>query len=577
MAETNYLDYLIPGLLSLGGAAIGSAGSNAAANKYIGGLDQAASLYKESAGQARQDIQGMYNTARQGLQPYAQAGNKALNQYGSYLYGDPSQAQQRLEQTPGYQWSLSQGSEAVNRAMAGQGYNLSGNRAIALQEYGQGLASQTYQNQLDNLYKLSSQGQNAAGNLANLASSTGANLANVQTGLGTALSGLASERGQVAGAEAAGQYGAFGGVLGDLAQQYGQQTMQEELINMLGGKGASTAAGQAIQSVLNDSGISSYLANTFGTSQATGVGLANSVFGGAAATTGYLGTGVGSGLVGGSALSSGVTGGSLGSTYSGVQGANLLGSLTPTSSVAAPGAGAGAGASTVAGSGFAGMAPLSQLGIIGAAIALPSIFQSFKGGSLESAKVGKLFNKVQSTMSEDPSGASTKQYIDGVITDKEWPGELNGDDIGQLYESGSIDYNYPTLHSGKSIINVWADDMTSLDNSIYSTDPSVVKGIVRNTRAFFTSSPKAFQDVYGMSEKDAKIAKDLLYRINPQGGMPGRGVYEEPSVSDMAAFSALLAAYEPQRKAKAFELYAKLDSANYTSDLSKLEKYLGVQ
>ena len=371
MAETTSLDYLIPGLLSLGGAAIGSAGSNAAANKYIGGLDQAASLYKESAGQARQDIQGMYNTARQGLQPYAQAGNKALNQYGSYLYGDPSQAQQRLEQTPGYQWSLSQGSEAVNRAMAGQGYNLSGNRAIALQEYGQGLASQTYQNQLDNLYKLSSQGQNAAGNLANLASSTGANLANVQTGLGTALSGLASERGQVAGAEAAGQYGAFGGVLGDLAQQYGQQTMQEELINMLGGKGASTAAGQAIQSVLNDSGISSYLANTFGTSQATGAGLANSVFGGAAATTGYLGTGVGSGLVGGSALSSGVTGGSLGSTYSGVQGANLLGSLTSqgaasgaTVGATSTGAGAGGGAAVAGASIGAGLFGAGVAGLV---------------------------------------------------------------------------------------------------------------------------------------------------------------------------------------------------------------------
>lgn len=66
------------------------------------------------------------------------------------LLSDPSS----IADTPGYQWAYNQGLEAVNRTAAAKGLLGSGNRLYDLVNYGQGKASQTYNDTFNQLSSL---------------------------------------------------------------------------------------------------------------------------------------------------------------------------------------------------------------------------------------------------------------------------------------------------------------------------------------------------------------------------------------------------------------------------------------
>ena len=65
-----------------------------------------------------------------------------------------------ITQTPGYQFALDQGNQAINRSAAAKGMLNSGNVLAELSKYGQGMASQGYQQQLNNLQSLMQGAQN---------------------------------------------------------------------------------------------------------------------------------------------------------------------------------------------------------------------------------------------------------------------------------------------------------------------------------------------------------------------------------------------------------------------------------
>ena len=83
-----------------------------------------------------------YNDLKVFSDKSATAGNK-LNE----LLQNPSS----ITSTPGYQFAYNQGLEAVNRTAAAKGQLGSGNRLYDLTKYGQGLASQTYNNTVSQL------------------------------------------------------------------------------------------------------------------------------------------------------------------------------------------------------------------------------------------------------------------------------------------------------------------------------------------------------------------------------------------------------------------------------------------
>ena len=87
--------------------------------------------------------------------PYTAAGASSVNQLAQMAqagYGQTFQAPTaaQAEATPGYQFTLQQGENALQNSAAASGGLLSGNEAAAQQQYGQGLASTTYQQSYNN-------------------------------------------------------------------------------------------------------------------------------------------------------------------------------------------------------------------------------------------------------------------------------------------------------------------------------------------------------------------------------------------------------------------------------------------
>jgi hypothetical protein len=138
-------------LLSAGGDALG----------YALGRSDLEDLQDQLAARSAQ-AQAQY-------QPYAQAGTQALQN----LQAPNMEA---LQADPGYQFQLQQGNQALERSLAARGLGQSGAALKAAQEYGQGLANQTYNDYFNRQAQLAGQGFGAAQGLGSLYT----NLGNVQ-------------------------------------------------------------------------------------------------------------------------------------------------------------------------------------------------------------------------------------------------------------------------------------------------------------------------------------------------------------------------------------------------------------
>jgi hypothetical protein len=144
------------------------------ANLTIGGqpvklgslLSAGSDIYGYMQGQNDlEDMQDMYRQAQQQAQaqlnPYAQAGQTALQNIQA-----PNM--EALMNDPAYQFQLQQGNQNLDRSLAARGLGQSGAALKAAQEFGQGLANQTYQQYFDRQALLAGQGQNAAAGLGSI-------------------------------------------------------------------------------------------------------------------------------------------------------------------------------------------------------------------------------------------------------------------------------------------------------------------------------------------------------------------------------------------------------------------------
>jgi hypothetical protein len=209
------MDPITAGLMMGGGSILQGlggflgAGSAGRASQSSGMMGLLGSIM---AGQAAE--QG-YQRAQGALSPYATAGSKSLDTLMSYLQGDKAQqdkvgggganllstfapTMQQLEQTPGYQWARDQALGAMTNSAAAKGLGLSGNLVQGIGQTATGLASQTFQQQLENYMKQNQQafnmlyapaglGASAAGGIANAAMGTAGQVGNAAMGGGTAL------------------------------------------------------------------------------------------------------------------------------------------------------------------------------------------------------------------------------------------------------------------------------------------------------------------------------------------------------------------------------------------------------
>lgn len=156
------------GLVAVAGATLvgGAMASNAAgkaADAQIGASKNANDLQKY-----------MYDTSRADQAPYREQGTKALGALSdlSGVNGQPDFS--KFYTSPGYQFRLDQGNQAVERSAAARGGLLSGATMKALTKYSQGVASDEYGNYTNRLASLAGIGQTAT----NATNTLGANYAN---------------------------------------------------------------------------------------------------------------------------------------------------------------------------------------------------------------------------------------------------------------------------------------------------------------------------------------------------------------------------------------------------------------
>jgi hypothetical protein len=202
----------------------GTGDQQAAANAQIQGINQGYNQLSGLYGQGRGALQQNYTA---GLQPYQQNYAQATAGTGAYGnavgLGGPSgnnQAIAAFMNNPGYQFQLQQGNNAINAQAAATGYNNSGNQAIALSKFNQGLAGTGWQNYISNLSPYFNQANTAAGGIGGLYSGLGqglnasyGNQGNAAYGAQTSI-GNANANADLAGLTASGNE--WGAIMGGL-------------------------------------------------------------------------------------------------------------------------------------------------------------------------------------------------------------------------------------------------------------------------------------------------------------------------------------------------------------------------
>jgi hypothetical protein len=263
---------------ALGGSAISGLFGMQAGKSQANAAKYAANLQYGLGQQQLAQNQAQFQTTQQNAAPWLQAGKQGLGSLSQLLstpgqglltpwsqqFQPPPQFQAptaaQAAQTPGYQFALQQGQNALQNSAAARGGLLSTGAAKTLDQYSQGLASQTYgdtynramaeyqqnyahalgeyqqnynifqgnqTNQFNRLAALSGIGQTAASTLggqSNQASAIGAGIA------GT-IGGQVGGSIQNAGAARASGYAALGNAFGGAGSNISQYALLQQLLN----------------------------------------------------------------------------------------------------------------------------------------------------------------------------------------------------------------------------------------------------------------------------------------------------------------------------------------------------------
>jgi hypothetical protein len=237
----------------------GGASAKSAAGQQAAADQQAAQLQQQRYLQTRSDL-SPYNTAGQAVLPALNALAMSGPTGGGPDYVDlayknylpPQMTQAQLEQTPGYQFQMSQGLKALQSANAARGLGVSGAALKGAAQFATGLANSNYQQQFANAQtrfsdvsglsplqqgQLTGQYQRLQGTAAlgeSAAAQTGSTGATLASQAGNAL---------IAGgqANAAGTIGASNAITGGINNALGYYQLQN-LLNPNSGTSNYTAA-----------------------------------------------------------------------------------------------------------------------------------------------------------------------------------------------------------------------------------------------------------------------------------------------------------------------------------------------
>lgn len=145
------------------GGLLGASAAGKAANAGVQGAQAAQALEKQNqdaANTAQQTALTNVTTAETPYQTVGSTGANALNKYISQGFTAPDP--NAVANTPEYQFALKQGTAAIDQNAAANGTLFTGNTGTALENYGQGLASQQYQQAYNNALNTYQTNLNAA-------------------------------------------------------------------------------------------------------------------------------------------------------------------------------------------------------------------------------------------------------------------------------------------------------------------------------------------------------------------------------------------------------------------------------
>lgn len=163
--------------------AVGVAGASLVSG-VVGG-NRAANQRERAAGNAINEQNVAYGQADEFLQPRAEQEQSAMEQVNRLLgLSGESPDYSAFRASPGYQFQLDQGQQAIERSAAARGGLQSGNTLAAVTQFGQGLADTTFRNYLSDVMQLQNQGVDAA--RANLTTERASNIGNLLLGQGEA-------------------------------------------------------------------------------------------------------------------------------------------------------------------------------------------------------------------------------------------------------------------------------------------------------------------------------------------------------------------------------------------------------
>jgi len=177
----------------------GSGDQSQAAADQIRSLQQALATLQGYYGQAQDALTQNYTAGLQPfLQNYAQAG-QGTTQLGNVLgLNGPNGSQQALEtfeNTPGYQFTVQQGDNAINANAGASGTLNSGNTLKALSDYNRNAAQTGYNNYVSQLQPYLGYSSQSAGGIGNLYAGLGNQLGNLLQSEGNAAYGGISSMG----------------------------------------------------------------------------------------------------------------------------------------------------------------------------------------------------------------------------------------------------------------------------------------------------------------------------------------------------------------------------------------------
>lgn len=134
------------------------------ANQQKQAAKGAANAQSRAADAATAEQKRQFDLTRQDQQPWLQAGQGALTQMQALNSGDFSS----FTKSPDYQFAFDQGLQGLDRSAAARGSLYSGGHSADLMKFGQGLASQNYNQFYNRLAGLSGTGQTTASGLGTL-------------------------------------------------------------------------------------------------------------------------------------------------------------------------------------------------------------------------------------------------------------------------------------------------------------------------------------------------------------------------------------------------------------------------